>query len=110
MRRDETDPQALRQRALTAAALSLGVWGIVILLMLLGSLGVPPAVVIPGIVVASFVGAHASSALRRARMAGSADGMVRLLAASAAVIGVGVTATMLVSAVVTALLTRDFVF
>ena len=107
--RQLTDGEALRRRALSAATLALTFWAGVIVLMLLGNLGLPPLFVFAAIGAAALVGARASSALREARLAGTADGTVRLVAAGAAFLGVGVTSALLLNAVTT-LISRDFVF
>src|SRR5262245_3015127 len=103
------DRETLRLRALSTATLALSLWTGVIVLMLLGNVGLPPVFVFSGIAAAALVGVRASSALREARLAGSADGAVRLVAAGAAFSGVGVTSALLLNAVAT-LLSRDFVF
>jgi len=103
------DAEALRRRALSTGILALSLWVGVVVLMLLGNVGLPSAFVFSGIAVAALVGVRASSALREARLAGSVDGTVRLVAAGAAFLGVGVSSALLLNAVTT-LLARDFVF
>jgi hypothetical protein len=107
--RQLADGEALRRRALSAAILALTLWAGVIVLMLLGNVGLPPLFMFGGIAAAALVGVRASSALRAARQAGSADGTVRLVATGAAFLGVGVSSALLLNAVGT-LLARDFVF
>jgi hypothetical protein len=109
MRPDDPDGEALRRRALSAGILALSLWAGVVVLMLLGSIGLPSIFVFSGIAAAALVCVRASSALREARLAGSVDGTVRLVAAGAAFLGVGVTSALLLNAVAT-LLARDFVF
>jgi hypothetical protein len=109
MRTNDRDAEALRRRALSTGILALSLWAGVVVLMLLGSVGLPSAFVFSGIAVAALVGVRASSALREARLAGSVDGTVRLVAAGAAFLGVGVSSALLLNAVTT-LLARDFVF
>jgi hypothetical protein len=107
MQQAHLDAGALRRRALGAGVLALSLWSGVIVLMLLGHVGLPPLFAFGGIAAASLVGVRASTALRAARLAGSADGTVRLVAAGAAFLGVGVTSALLLNAVTT-LLSRDF--
>ena len=103
------DGEALRRRAFSAAILALTFWAGVIVLMVLGNVGLPSAFVFSGIAAAALVGVRASSALREARLAGTADRTVRLVAAGAAFLGVGVSSALLLNAV-GSLLARDFGF
>jgi len=103
------DGEALRRRALGAATLALALWAGVIVLMLLGNVGLPPVYVFAGIAAAALVGVRASIALREARLAGTVDKTVRLVASGAAFLGVGVSSALLLNAVGT-LLARDFEF
>ena len=103
------DGEALRRRALIAAILALSLWAGAIVLMLLGSVGLPPVFVFAGIAAAALVGVRASATLRDARLAGTADRTVRLVATGAAFLGVGVSSALLMTAI-GSLLARDFGF